>query len=301
MNGANQHEFEIFFGDANNAAARVYARVWEPPPNCVLTGQLVGPVCQYSRTLPAKIPFAAHPFAHQPGEPSSLLMEAVVPDPCFWSGEMPFLYQAQFELRQGDDVLASGTQPFGIRPLGVLRRRLIFEGRAWVPRAVQSNELPELPLADWHEADVAMYVAEPTEELCSEASRLGVVLFVELEGDAASLPHKLRRLAKWPAAAVAVLATDERLDRSLRRFAPNLLLATYAGVAEPALAPDWADLVVCEEASAEELALRTRALPQPVLAMRSAGWRDDLANARRECDLLQRDLAGRGEFAGYVV
>jgi hypothetical protein len=301
VNGTSRHEFDIFFGDANNATARVYARVSNPPPDCVLVGHLVGPVCQYSRTLSATIPFAARPSAHQPYEPSSLIAEAIVPDPCFWSGQMPFLYRAELELRRGENVLAGETRPFGIRPLGVLRRRLVFEGRTWVPRAVQSQEVPETPLADWHEADLAMYVTGPSDELCGEASRLGVVLIVELDGDAASLGDQLRRLAKWPAVAVAVLPTGQRIERSLCRFAPNLLLAGYSSVGEPALVPDWADLIVCEDVSAEELAQRTRALGQPVLALRSAGWRDDLAGARRECDLLQRDLAGRGEFAGYVV
>ena len=289
-------EFEIFFGDANNATARVYARVSGQPPDCALTGQLVGPVCEYSHTLSATIPFAA-----RPGESSSLIAEAIVPDPCFWSGEMPFLYQAQLELRRGPNVLASETRPLGIRPLGALRRRLVFEGRTWVPRAVQSHELPDAPLADWREADLAMCVARPTDELCSDASRLGVVLVVELQGDAASLADKLRWLAKWPAAAIAVLPTGQRLDRSIRRFAPNLLLAACTPKGEPALVPNWAHLIVCEDTSAEELAARTQSLSQPVLAMRSAGWCDNLADARRACDRLQRDLAGRGGFAGYVV
>ncbi|HEV3345261.1 MAG TPA: hypothetical protein VG125_33090 [Pirellulales bacterium] len=299
---AVRHDFELFFGDANNAAARVYARVSEQPPDCLLTGRLVGPTCEYSHTLAATVPLAA-----RPGDSSSLLAEAVVPDPCFWSGEMPFLYQAQLELRRGGELVASETRPFGIRPLGALRRRLVFEGRTWVPRAAQSQELPAAPLADWREADLAMYVAEPTDEFCSEASRLGVVLIVELEADgeapalSLSLANKLRRLAKWPAVGIVVLTEEPQLDRSIRRFAPNLLLASCARQGEPALVPDWADLIVCDDTSAAQLAARTQALTRPVLALRSAGWRDDLADARRECDRLQRDLAGRGEFAGYVV
>ncbi len=296
MNAKRCDDFEIFFGDANNATARVYALVSGQPPDCVLTGRLVGPTCEYSHTLAATIPFVA-----RPGDVSSLLGEAVVPDPCFWSGEMPFLYQAQLELRLADEVVASETRPFGIRPLGALRRRLVFEGRTWVPRAVQSQELPASPLAAWREADLAMYVAEPSDEFCVEASRLGVVLIVELEGDAASLPNELQRLAKWPAVAIAVLTGDGHLDRSIRRFAPNLLLAACAHLGEPALVPDWADLIVCDDTSAEQLATRTQSLTRPVLALRSAGWRDGLPDARRECDRLQRDLAGRGEFAGYVV
>lgn len=296
-------QLEVFFGDANNAAARVYARLPSAglPAGCVMSGTVVGPTCEYSHTLSATIPFAARPATSTAAELPPLLAEAIVPDPCFWSGDLPFLYQANVELRRGDELLGSQQRSFGIRPLGAFRRRLIFEGRPWVPRAVQLQELPEAPLADWREIDLAMYVENPGEELCRDASRLGVVLLAEVWGNAASLPEKVRRLAKWPAVSIAVLRSEQPLDRAIRALCPNLLLAGYRGVGDAALVPDWADLVVCEDASADALAVRTRAIAKPVLALRDAGWRDQLTDARRECDRLQRDLAGRGEFAGYVV
>jgi hypothetical protein len=294
---------EVFFGDANNAAARVYARLASAglPAACTLTGSVVGPTCEQSHTLTATIPFAARRAAVIADEMPPLLAEAIVPDPCFWSGELPFLYQAKLELRHGNELLANEQRPFGIRPLGALRRRLIFDGRPWVPRAVQAGELPEAPLVDWREADLAMYVEKPTEELCSNASRLGVVLIVEAWGDATSLIEQVQWLAKWPAVCIAVLRSERPLDRPIRWSCPNLLLAAHCGVGDAVSVPDWADLIVCEDASADELAVRTQGVAKPVLALRHAGWRDQPSDARRECDHLQRDLAGRGEFAGYVV
>ena len=294
---------EIFFGDANNAEARVYVRLpaADLPPGCTLTGRVVGPACEHSHTLSATIPLAPRRIDAAAGELPPLLAEAIVPDPCFWSGELPFLYQAQVELRRGDELLATQERPFGIRPLGAYSRRLIFEGRPWVVRGVQNHQLPEAPLADWREADLAMYVEKPSDELCAEASRYGVVLIAETWGDAASLAEQVRRLARWPAVCIAVLRTEETLARSIRRRAPNLLLAAYFGVGSIVSVPAWADVVVCEDPSADEIGVRTRGITPPVLALRPVGWRDQLSDARRECDRLQRDLAGRGDFAGYLV
>lgn len=296
-------QLEIFFGDANNAEARVYARMASEglPPASVLTGRVVGPTCEYSHTLSATIPFAARRAAMLADDVPPLLAEAIVPDPCFWSSELPFLYQAHVELRDGNEVSASEERFFGIRSLGAFRRRLIFEGRPWVPRAVQSQQLPEMPLTAWREADLAMYVDKPSEDLLSSSSRLGVVMIVEAWGDRKTLIEQLRWLARWPAVSIAVLRAEQPLDRSIRQHAPNLLLAAYYGVGDTVFVPSWADLIVCEDTSAQELAERTRDLSSPVLALRSTGWRDELTDARRECDRLQRDLAGRGEFAGYVV
>jgi hypothetical protein len=296
-------QLEIFFGDANHAEARVYARLASAglPPASVLAGRVVGPTCEYAHTLSATIPLAARRAAALAGEVPPLLAEAIVPDPCFWSAELPFLYQAYIELREGNEESASEERSFGIRPLGAFRRRLIFEGRPWVPRAVQSQELPEMPLADWREADLAMYVERPSEDLLSDASRMGVVMIVEAWGDRQTLIGQVCLLARWPAVCVAVLRADQPLDRSIRQHAPNLLFAAYVGVGDTVFVPNWADLIVCEDTSAQELAVRTRDLSLPVVALRSSGWRDELNDARRECDRLQRDLAGRGEFAGYVV
>lgn len=52
---------------------------------------------------------------------------------------------------------------------------------------------------------------------------------------------------------------------------------------------------------AKDLAQHARKLRTPVLAYRPLHEAADLAAARAACDTLQRDLAGRGNFAGYVV
>ena len=295
-------DLDIFFGDANHAEARVYARLADTdlPPGCALIGRVVGPTCEYSQTLRATIPFAPRRPPAAPG-PSPLLTEAIVPDPCFWSQELPFLYAAEIELRCGGELLAAVTRSFGIRPLGVRQRRLVWERRPWVVRAADVREVAERPIAEWRANDLAMLVEQPGDELCRDASRLGVVLIADMTECREQVDNELRRLACWPAVAGAVLASGQLLEASTRSTARNLLLAERCGPEADFAPSPWADVVICEGASADAIAAQANKIHVPVVAQRAAGWGDDLADVRRECDGLQRDLAGRGDFTGYVV
>ncbi len=293
-------ELEIFFGEANNAAARVYARWIEEalPEHCQWAGRVVGPTCAYSQTLSATIPLRRKsPAAAQRTAGDSTgaaLAEAVVPDPCFWTTELPFLYRVEVELRRGREVVASAERPLGIRRLGADRRRLLFESRGWVARGVDVREVPETPLAEWRAADLAMIVDAPDDALCEAASRLGVLLIAELPESEPSLAAELRRLARWPAVAMALLPERAELDAASRRAAKNLLVGQRVQQTK-------IDVVVCEDLAADDIAALAAEVEVPVLAQRRAGWCDDLAQARHACDLLQRDLAGSGEFAGFLV
>ncbi|HJT35392.1 MAG TPA: hypothetical protein VJ783_25425 [Pirellulales bacterium] len=292
---------EIFFGEANNAAARVYARLLDEDltDNSRLTGRVIGPTCPYSQTLSATIPLRAKSAGVSAG--GALLAEAVVPDPCFWTTELPFLYRVELQVRQGDQVLASAQRLLGIRRMGTHRRRLLFEGRGWVARGVDVREVPERPLADWRAADLAMIVEQPDDELCAEASRLGVLLIAELAGEGESLAAELRRLARWPAVAMVVLPAGAGFDWASPRAARNLLVGQRVQGSGFRVQDFKTDVLVCEGETAERIAAMASDASVPVIAWRRAGWHDELADARRECDLLQRDLAELGEFAGFLV
>jgi beta-galactosidase/beta-glucuronidase len=108
-------EIEIFVGDVNDVEGHVFARVngaqseQEAGGGIVLSGTLQGPYCETARTLPAKIPFRDL----APEEKG--LAVAIVPDPCVWLPELPHLYQADVEARQGDRVVAEYHGMIGLR------------------------------------------------------------------------------------------------------------------------------------------------------------------------------------------
>lgn len=293
---------EIFFGDANNALARVYARLpaGHLPEGCRLMGRVVGPTCAYSHTLPATMQLISRPSAA--GE--ALLAEAIVPDPCFWTSDLPFLYQVQVEVRRGDQVLDSIERPLGIRPLAINRGKLIWEGRAWVARGASAAALPSAALADWRAADLVMCVDCPSDELCAEASRLGAIVVAELSGSPAEVIGEARRLARWPAVAMLLLDAGTPIEAALRQAARNLPLGWLQSPANEGA--DHGDFVVCEGRSPETIAACAQriadSLSRPaVLARLDSGWHDSLSDARRACDALQAELAGQGKFAGYLV
>jgi hypothetical protein len=304
---------EVFFGEANQAAARVYARlaVDDACPECELQGRVIGPTCAFTRTLSATIRMTPKPLDSDSASADQsrnvpLLAEAVVPDPCFWSPELPFLYEVHVDLLRRGEVLGTAERSIGIRRLGVVRRKLVLEGRVWVPRAIQADEVIDGSIADFKSAGAVMCVQDPTDSLCEEASRLGVLVAAQLSQETVSageqsLMATLGRLARWPSIALAVVGSELEAGQARLARPKNLLLAQRFGPGREVRPAEWADAVICEDSEPVALARRVGALELPAIAVRRVGPGLELSAARRACDDLQRELAGLGEFAGYIV
>lgn len=277
-------KLHVFFGAASQAEARIYARLSVANTGHLrLQGRVTGPVCHYSHTLSASVALVDR------GPGPALLAEAILPDPCFWTPELPMLYRVDVELTEGGRIIAATQRTLGIRPLGVAGRRLVFEARAWVLRGVCRTLVPDAALEEWRAAGAALFADDPDDALLAEASRLGILVVAKV-----SAPQDASRLARWPAAAVAVVAADPG-------DCPNLLAAEHFG---PGLWPSpaaWARAVVLEASDVDDIVQRARSCSLPVLVHRPLGAAADLASARAACDVLQRELAGRGDFAGYLV
>jgi hypothetical protein len=351
---------ELFFGEASDARCRVYARLAEEsrtakaPSPCPLpkgedfeaasndpllaelqlAGTVSGPVCPYAQTLPASFALSDR------GPGTALLAEALVCDPCFWTPQLPYLYQVVVELRRGAQVIERAQRPFGIRRLGAQGRNLIFERKRWVLRGIAADELtvadsvenrlgegdsPVLPrdhpadgarrktgtvsaglgigfdLAEWREASVAMVVKCPDDALCREASQVGVLLVAEISGSIDDLAAQLHRLGRWPAVGIAVIDGMPEPQAALRRAAPNILLAQRFGPGEPVLPAPWAHVALCEVGDALELPAPVADGRGPTIVLRRACPQSNVSQARSLCDRLQRDMASIGDFAGYLV
>jgi hypothetical protein len=234
-----------------------------------------------------------------PGE--SLLAQAFVPDPCFWTTELPFLYTVRVELRRGQELLQAVERPLGIRPLGVAGRRLRMESKAWVLRAAHQSLAPNAPLAEWHAADTAMTVAAPGDSLCDEASRVGVLLVAGVAGDRRFVLSELQRLCRWPAVGLAIINSADPLDLDIRLVARNLLLAQPISPNSSFEPAPWAHLVVSDCGYSLHPSPTAHSLSLPMLAFRPAERRPTVSELRALIDLLQRDLAGHLDPAGYLI
>jgi hypothetical protein len=317
-------QIELFFGDANEAEARIYARLptTESLAASTISGRIIGPECRFAKTLPATIP-----FANRGSGPSGLLLEATIPDPCFWTPELPFLYRVIIEASGDANVEAAsrrmnerGETPrlhnrwLGIRRLGTIGRSLYLDGKRWVARGACRDRADQSELFAARQSSAALLLPAPDEALCLEASRLGVPLFVHVAASlrdaqtesrrdsSTCLASEIRRLGQWPAVFAIVLDPSLQIGKDLRARARNTLFAARIETesANGAL-PDWALLAVCGSSGLEQIAAVLSDWTVPIIAIRHLPKPIGIADSRAACDRLQFDLATSGDFAGYFV
>lgn len=293
---------EIFYGEVTDVAARVYARVGDDlSGEHTLRGILRGPLCDLAQTLTTEVPFRATAAASGT-DSGSLLVEALIPDPCCWTPELPMRYEVDLQLWRGESLVSKSSRTLGIRPFGARGRDLILDHRRWVMRGIcQRGDLTNQQQLDGcREAVAALYVDKLDDELLEMASRTGVMLVVALPSqDEETLAAELRRLTHWPAVAIVALEAEPEAD--LRRVAPNLLLAQLVSGDTAPNTAEWADIVMIESEDTQQIGESSGGYSLPVMALRRGDPFMGLPDARKACDALQRDLAPFGDFAGYLV
>lgn len=295
MQTAFDDRLELFFGAATESICHVYARLATPDParRWQLAGTLVGPACAYASTLPATYRFTDRT------SPTGLLAEALVPDPCYWTPQLPHLYDVELELVEDGRVVETVRRGFGIRRLAADKRtrNWMFDGASWVLRGATAEALPQTDLGAWREAETVMCVRNPNDALCEAASRQGVLLLAKLGGNELDEVVRLRR---WPA--VGLIAVAASTERDLSVLGLNAQLVQQSPVGGPLVPAAWADAVMVEMSPHEtELPDSLADCPLPVVVHRPAGPLSSVADGRAACDRLQRDLAPCGQFAGYIV
>ncbi|MBI1899660.1 MAG: hypothetical protein HYS13_00930 [Planctomycetia bacterium] len=299
MNAPNLAELELFVAQADPTAARVRALLPCAPHDAEslkLSGQIVGPRCDFSKTLPARIPLVARDSAE------GLAAEAIVPDPCFWTPELPFLYDVQIEIVGEGKNAQTIERILGIPGLRPHRLWLFLESRNYVLRGVRREAASEVEIDAWRVERAAMAVTDPPDELCAAASRRGVLIVARVSGN---LREGVRRLARWPAVGIVVIDGATSVAPAdaaqLRTLAPGKLLAARLPRDVALSPPAWARLALVDADALLQCGRRADSFPLPVIACRDLPGTTTLPQARAACDALQRDVAALGLFAGYVV
>jgi hypothetical protein len=302
---------EIFTGSANPAEARVYAQAAlekshrDAMKNFQITGHLIGPQCEFAHTLPARIPFLPR------SSNQTLLAEAVVPDPCFWTPELPFLYQAVLQVSDNQtSARMEENKIVGIRRLGIRGRELFFDGKRFVARGVYRNfgdRLPEFDeLTFARETWTAALVVWPSSELCELASRLGLMLIADLRAatytcNDQSISDALRRIGTWPAVIMAIVDRSDFENIKINQAARNLIVGQYVSAGDSFQIANQTQIVFAEVDELSEFAHRVKDCRRPIIAIRRLPQSVTMESARAACDALQADLAPHGDFAGYAV
>lgn len=277
---------EVFYGELTAARATIYARLQGQlsTTGLSLSGVVRGPRCFNSTTLQSTFRL------EDAGPGPSLLAKSLVIDPCYWSPEMPNIYDVTVELRRGKEVITSEVRQIGFKPLGISGRFFTWEGKPWVPRGVDSKSLfSQPPLAQWRSCSAVMVLGDHVDEsLLARASEEGVLCFVCI--DKLDIT-KTRSLARYPAVAIAHSGSS-----STYSCGRNIICSQYYAKGSEI----GRDVQVALGNSAEDLLQVSKVFPGPIMATRD-GTYETLAEARAACDKLQADLAPFGQFAGYFA
>ena len=290
-------DLDVFYGDLTVNHAYVYARLPRPAESAGLTlaGQVRGPRCRLAQTLPVTVPLV------DAGPGPTLLARALIPDPVFWSPDLPAIYDVTVNLLRGTEIVAAENREIGLRPLGVRGRNLILDGKRWVLRGVSTFSTTANSPEEWHEAQAAYASDDLRPDDLALASECGSLAIIHVAAPGGPILPRIRRLAQFPGVAIAVIDEPLRPDFRKSLIAPNLVMAQLILPECRWPRQSWADLLVVGADRPELVAEAMTYGEIPIIAFHPHRPATDLAAARAACDALQRDLAQLGQFAGYVV
>jgi hypothetical protein len=296
-------DIRVTLGRCDDMRAEVFVGLEGGEERGVVEGTITGPHRGRDVTLPSTTRLVPLPAATG----ATAVSRAILTEPAFWTPDLPNLYRFEATSRDAAEGAAAAFDgSIGLRRLGVRGRSFWLDGRRWVPRAIAAD----LTAADAREAGVGLLVTSPSEQLLAATDEIGVAVVAVL-GNGEVSPARVASLARHPSAMLAIMMeppADEDTLADLHRRAGTLQLGlAVEGITPPPRLPDGIDFlaVVLGDAAVPHVGWRTR--PQrPLVA-----WRRGTAAARRDCDLLQRDLARWGvstpsaeplwDWAGYLV
>ena len=294
----------IFYTDLNSVRVSVYAEYqceqeralyWEQ--GWRIEGDIYGPHCSLSDTLPARIPFKDR------GAGKSLMSAAVLPDPCPWSATLPATYLVTTQVTNGSDHGSSHEQLLAFKSLDTANRDFVqtdLNGftKRWVLRASAGTVAESLTDEgdECRELRLSRVVTNPTIHDCQEATKHGLWLVVFIDRPASAVSSALAELSQWPCIACCVLPND--LDLQSNALPNNLLLAAIV----PALdsRASWAQIVLTDARDVATCHEQNHSATVPVIACDVASYHND-RKAREQCARLQAKLAPQGDYAGYIV
>jgi len=265
-----------------------------------ISGTLSGPRCEFSRTLPAEM-------ASKPIPPSASVRcatEIILLEPCYWTPALPFLYDLRFEVQTEEGASHQLTVELGLRRWSCAGQSFRLESRRKVLRGMRVKSMAPAELPAARAAETALVVDCPTQELCNEASRLGVILIADLRTTDKSLQEKIARLEWSPAVFLALVSQEQLKDPSLevrKGHQSMLTLCLSASDTEADRALLGAEAVAVELGPSEGPLSWLAEYQRPVIAIRHGESYSELNTTRAACDRLQAELAPEFDLAGYFV
>lgn len=294
-------DWDLFHTQADAHLGQVYMRLradvdlqayWEA--GWRLSGELYGPQCSRAHTLPAKYAFIDQ------GSGATLLARVNFPDPCFWSAEIPALYQASLQLTgpgQTQEKLAS----FGMRSIPIKGRKFFWNTEPWILKATSVSKLNDWTADQCRQQSLALIVNGLEDSLLEQASQLGIWIVASVAGNETEICQQLIELTRWPAVCMAVIDGTISDAERLRSAAPNLILGQWIRQQDNLPVADWSQFIFADLTTPEEFSACLEGCSLPVVAVRSGNAMRSPEEAIQACQDLEKDLAKAEELAGYVI
>ncbi len=265
------------------------------------SGNLIGPHCSYARTLPATFSIPSC----EGGSPgiSNMSQQIAITDPCYWTPQLPYLYNFEGEMKLADGTEQSWSHTVGFRRWEVEGRNLRLERRRIVLRGAVAAAESVVDLQAARDAEVTLIVKEPSDSFLQQASESGVMVIADLRSVDTDLTPHLIKLAWQPSVALVLLSfTHNRYGF----YVPHSQTLGHMVHASAQLVPEsvdyeWPSIVLVELNAGEQPPHWLAITDKPVIVIRRGEDYSDFAAARAACDHLQAELAPEFDLAGYFV
>lgn len=292
-----QLALDVFHGELHPGSAHLYARVstdsdlngaWEDGVR--IHGAIDGPFCEGSSTLPAHLAFEDR------GPGTALLAHVQLPDPCYWTPEVPLRYRVRIEIQKAAETIWHAEQMLGLRQLGLDSGRFQCAHQPWT---LMGGELAGFRHGPPPAGMVG--VMRGTDAGLLEAMSAGggwCLTLLEQQHHREQLDLALRDC--HAAANIGVILGGELSDFA-PQAAPNLIRGQLFEADQDLRPAEWVDVAFVRFNDPAELARRTEKLDIPVVAVgtqsEDAGWKE----IESSCQQLLGRLAAFRQFAGYIV
>jgi hypothetical protein len=279
--------------DATESRAVVEFAGVDAAPVKSLRASIFGPACIWARTLPSE-------FSNGDGR-----AEVAIQEPCYWTPELPFLYELTVTWRDAVGAEQHLRRKIGLRQLEIRKSNLYWGGKRVVLRGVRVNELTAQTFHAARAAEMAVIATNPLQEYCDFADLHGVALIADLRPSGATIETVLR-LTNHSSVAIVLLDRLQADASLVECVSKELILAISVGVHdEPGVVdsapPAWARLIAVDLKPDSRPPSRLAKGGKPVIAIREGESYADFQRARTACDRLQATLAPEFDFAGYFV
>ena len=285
-----RESLKLIVGERTEQHTRIFLTARADSGIAEITGTVCGPYCEFAKTLTAD-------FDLKPSNGGAV--EALVIEPCYWTPQLPFLYDLRLKLRMQDGSQREELLPIGIRRWYCEGRNFRLESKRVVLRGLRHISPTKNDLQLARECETALMVDKPTAEVCRMASRLGVPLVADLRGSTMPWDEVFRQW-DWYPSIMLVLVSVEQLASDFDANWPRQCFVAVCVSANDQLPNVKCDALTVELASAEKPPAWLAKCNKPVIAIRQEAS-SEISTARAGCDKLQAELAPEFDLAAYFV